>query len=149
MKKILFCLLFFVAGVSYAQNKYALKVKELLLLNNPQIALTSKLLFVAKEVGANDQLKKEIQRTSKVYEVAKLDGGKKGLVSVVIVKDLQEELMLKKEGLHNVFFIRASELQDIKEEGSLPILFNSENSIIAESIPSHELFSTINNLITR
>ncbi len=149
MKKIFFSLLFVIASLSYAQNKLAVKVKDVLMSNYPQLALTNKLLLVVKEAGTNDQLKKELQRTSKVYEVAKLDGGKKGLVSVVIVNDLQEELMLKKEGLTNVYFIRSSDLQDCREEGTLPILYSNENTILAESIPSHEIFTTINHLITR
>ena len=98
----------------------------------------------------------DLNNTGTVFNHAKLKGGDKGVIGVVICldnDDITSNITLKKDGVTNLIVIHASELSSLQELGkkssSYNIIFDSNGNVIFENLAANSIFNSIRNLITR
>lgn len=98
----------------------------------------------------------DLNSAIEVFKNAKLKGGNKGIIGVIICLDNDEitsNIALTKEGVKNVIIVNASELSSFPElsqkASSYNIVFDSNGNMIFENLASNSIFNSIRNLITR
>jgi len=98
----------------------------------------------------------ELNKACHVFKNAKLKGGNKGIIGILICTDTDEvtaNITLKKEGITNVIVMKTSELASFpglsKKQSSYNIVFDSNGNVIYENLASNSVFNSIRNLITR
>jgi hypothetical protein len=91
-----------------------------------------------------------------VYQNAKLKGGNKGILGVLICNDNDEvaaNIALKKDGINNVIVVNASQLNSFpdlsKKSSSYNAVYDMNGNMIYENLASNTIFDSIRNLITR
>jgi hypothetical protein len=150
MRKITSLVLLLFAGYIGAQTERVGKIKEMLQGQFPALVLEDKLLFVASEVNGKtysiDELS-ELNRTAGVYEFAKLKGGSKGLICVLIVKDSSREIELNKNGISKVLKLKIPQGNPIELEK--PVFVQADGSEKIQALDEVKIFKTVNALITR
>jgi hypothetical protein len=110
-------------------------------------------LFLLHSASANlDQIQNitndELEKTAKVYANAKLKGGKKGLVCVVIAENIDQVIALKKT-LKYCYVINKTEVEKIDLNERSTMIIDSEGNISKNQIQSNAIYSTVQSLITR
>lgn len=150
MRKITSLILLLCAGYIGAQTNRAEKVKDILQVQFPALVLEDKLIFVASEVNGKtysmDELS-ELNRTAGVYEFAKLKGGSKGIICVLIVKDASREIELNKNGISKVLKLKMPQGNSIELE--TPVFIQSDDSEKVNGLDDVKIFKAVNALITR
>jgi hypothetical protein len=91
-----------------------------------------------------------------VYQNAKLKGGNKGMLGVLICSDNDEvtaNIAIKKDGIKNVIVVNSSQLNSFPELSKKPSSYNAvydmNGKMIYENLASNSVFDSIRNLITR
>jgi hypothetical protein len=150
MRKVISLVLMLCAGYIGAQSNKAEKVKEILNTRFPLMNLENKLVFVASETddkhySINDLT--ELNKTASVYEFAKLKGGSKGILCVLLIKDTAREIELNKNGFSNIIKIKVDESKDLTLDK--PLFINADGSEREHTSFEVKIFKTVNALITR
>lgn len=152
MKKTLIIVFALLASLCNAQEDIYQKVNAFLKQNNPDLIIQNKVLVVN---FANPQQKdaggvyKSLEKTGSVYQVAKLKGGRNGVICVTVVKDSQEEIALNKLGYKHIYVINGSQLENTDTKGIDNITFDSMGKVVYKNLESNKIFEAINHLITR
>lgn len=149
MKKILALLFLFCFSKHYAQSEISKQVKEALNQKYADLVLDNKLLVVNHAASLSDatqqKINSELEKTGNVYQNAKLKGGRKGVVCVMIVDNTDQEIAFKKS-IKNCFLIKAS---DIALTTSKTIIIDSEGTIVFDNVDASKIYSSVHSLITR
>jgi len=150
MKRITLLLLLFLANHYFGQNSFE-KIKNELMKNHPEVLLDNKIIIV-NYWSVNDQSNKEanleLNKTVTVFEHAKLKGGKKGVIGVIVCSDSNKtgvEVSLNKGNLLKPYLLGG----DFSESVNKNIVYDAEGNIVYKNLSASELFDSIQQLITR
>jgi hypothetical protein len=152
MKKLLVLLMLLFIGNTKAQESLRSKLNLILNQKYNEVITDNKLLLLHSASANLDQTEnntnEELERTAKVYANAKLKGGKKGLVCVVIAENTDQVIALKKT-LKYCYVINKADVEkiDLKERSTM--IIDSEGNISNDQIQSNAIYSTVQSLITR
>jgi hypothetical protein len=140
--------------VAPAQEDLCKKVKDLLVERNPGIAISGKLIAVNFS-SPGDALSREanraFDRTFQTYRVAKLSGGRQGMIAVTIVKAESQrdaEIAISGDGLSNIVALSEQYFR-LPEEGKKNIVFDAGCSVVYRDLAAGEIYESIQKLITR
>jgi len=93
----------------------------------------------------------EFEKVAKIYQVARLKGGRLGLLVVLVnLNDpvAEADIALGKDGVVKALSLRASEVGTAQPAGT-NFIFDSSGQQVGTNIPAEQLFNSINQLITR
>lgn len=93
----------------------------------------------------------EFERVAKVYQVAKLNGGRQGLLVVLINTNesgMEVELALEKDGITKAITLQAKDLESVYPAGTNFVFDSAGRQILGSLLPEH-IFNSINQLIIR
>jgi hypothetical protein len=157
MKHIIFSFALLVLTTSLrSQNSQLFNgVKQILLTRHPEVQLEDKLIAVNFWSVSDETSRKAnaaFEKACSTYSVAKLKGGKKGLVVILLNKDNLDDLSvisLNKEGIKCCYSFKLSDLQkqSLSEPGNL--VFNANGDLLFSNLSVDQIFSSIHSLITR
>jgi len=157
MKYIVFSFaLLFLSNSIRSQNEQLFKgLKQTLQTRHPEVQLEDKLIAVNFWSVSDESSRKanaSFEKACSTYSVAKLKGGKKGLVVILINKDDLDDLSvisLNKEGITCCYSFKLSDLQkqSLGEPGNL--VFNANGDLLFSNLNPEQIFPSIHSLITR
>jgi hypothetical protein len=152
MKKLFVLLMVLFFGNIKAQESLRSKLNLILNQKYNEVITDNKLLLL-HNASANIDLtqsntNEELEKTAKVYANAKLKGGKKGLVCVVIAENTDQVIALKKN-LKFCYVINRTDLEKIDLNKRSTMIIDSEGNISKNQIQSNAIYSTVQSLITR
>lgn len=155
MKKLIVALFFIsFSALSSAQTDLFKTLKQLARENHPEINFEDKLVaynvWNINDAGSRE-LNRAFEKAAATYESAKLKGGKKGLVVILVNKDnLSPEAMIivSKDGLSKSVNLKQSEVGEIKPASSNAV-FDSEGRMIYQDLAAGDVLNSVHNLITR
>lgn len=151
MKKSYLILFVLLSGLITAQDNLYKKIKERLKAEHPEIKTENKLLVVnfwSVEDAVSREANMQLNKAYTAYEFAKLKGGLKGMIGVMI--SLNEEISLnditigKDKVNKNISMISTG----LDAGNHKCIVFDSNGNVVKENAGT-ELFKEINQLITR
>ena len=90
-----------------------------------------------------------LEKTGNVYQVAKLKGGRSGVICVTVVKNAQAEVVLNKKGYDHILVINSEQLGALETTGIDNITFNDKGEVVYKNLESTKIYEAINQLITR
>ena len=151
MRRVALMLLIFLSVKFVAQENLFMKVKERLKAEHPELKLDNKLIVInvwsAQDKQSRD-LNGELNKAYTIYEYAKLKGGSRGMIGVMISTDedfnLNEVALTKDNNSKNVAMVS----NGLNVSGLKNIIYASDGSVIQKNIDSG-LFQKVNQLITR
>ena len=152
MKQLLIIAFALVVNLCNAQDEIYQKVNTFIKQNHPELITQSKILvvnFVNPSQSDDKGVHKSLEKTGSVYEVAKLKGGRNGVICVTVVKDAQSQIALNKQGHKHIHVINGSQLQNLDTNGIDNITFNSNGEVVYKNLESNKIYEAINQLITR
>lgn len=146
--KLIYILLF-IANFCIAQN-----IDSKLLLNETKSHLVNteiknKLVIVCALSNVSSQLDylKELNRTVNVFQNAKLKDGSRGIIGIVFVSNIENQIAINKLALSNLKVI----LSDKKEisENEFSALISPNGNLLNKNISQEQIYSTVQSRITR
>lgn len=151
MKKKLLILFVLLAGLATAQDQLYKKIKERLKAEHPEIKTENKLIVV-NFWTAEDALSREaniqLNKAFAAYEFAKLKGGTKGMIGVMVSLNEDQSLIDitcgKDKVTKNISLVSKGMLIGERKN----IIYNSNGEMMKENFGT-EIFKEINQLITR
>lgn len=160
MKKIIFLLSWFVFSTINLQSQTSdYNVLTSYIQTHTKLSTENKIIAV-NFWSANNKPSRDanvdLKSTCDVFKNAKLKGGSKGMIAIVICldnDDVAADITLKKDGVHQIITINASELSQTsllskKTEGN-NVIFDSNGVVVNENFSTTTFFESIRNLITR
>jgi hypothetical protein len=154
-KLFLLITLFFLQLNSQSQNDLQQKIKQLIQEKHPELDLSNKLIgcviWSIKDEESRNQ-NKSFEKTVNVFEHAKLKGGSKGIVILSVNREnLNSEatLVLENDHILKLIPLKLEELNGLNKSSVQNIVFNSDGIEVYRDLPSSQIFSSINKLITR
>ena len=152
MKKLLFLSLLFAGNILSAQQNLFEKIKIELKNQYPEINVENKIIII-NTWSVNDaksrEVNAEINKSVNTFEFAKLKGGSKGVIAVVVNTDNDhnmEEITLKKDKIVKPFALTLDNSLLVTVSN---IVYDSQGKEIYKDLQPAQLFSSIQNLITR
>lgn len=156
MKKlalIMFAIVF--ASSVNAQSDLYFKIGTFLQKAYPEIITSNKLIAI--NIWNVDNLEsresnKSFEKAYKIYEYAKLKGGSRGFISILINKDNLSNIAsiaILKDGIKKSLSLKIDELEALKNADFLNIVFDSDGKVVYKNLPSSKVFESVNQLITR
>jgi len=151
MKKSFLLFFILLSSVITAQDNLYKKIKERLKAEHPEIKTENKLLVVnfwSVEDAHSREANVQMNKAYTAYEYAKLKGGLKGMIGVMI--SLNEEISLnditigKDKVTKNISMVSSG----LDAGNHKCIVYDSNGNVVKESTGT-ELFKEINQLITR
>jgi len=151
MKKSFLLFFILLSSVVTAQDNLYKKIKERLKAEHPEIKTENKLLVVnfwSIEDANSREANVQMNKAYTAYEYAKLKGGLKGMIGVMI--SLNEEISLnditigKDKVTKNISMVSYG----LDAGNHKSIIYDSNGNVVKESAGT-ELFKEINQLITR
>lgn len=139
----------FIANFCIAQN-----IDSKLLLNETKSHLVNteiknKLVIVCALSNVSSQLDylKELNRTVNVFQNAKLKDGSRGIIGIVFVSNIENQIAINKLALSNLKVI----LSDKKEisENEFSALISPNGNLLNKNISQEQIYSTVQSRITR
>lgn len=151
MKKTMLILLVLLTVLATAQDNLYKKIKDRLRAEHPELKTENKLLVVnfwSAEDALSREANQQLNKAYSTYEFAKLKGGLKGMIGVMI--SLNEEISLNditigKDKVNKNISLTTSGLDAGNHKC---IIYDSNGNVVKESTGT-ELFKEINQLITR
>lgn len=150
MKKVIIVLLTVWSYSLSGQSVQVSEIKNAITSKFNTVTLENKIVFIASELNGKmfeQEDLKELEKTASVYEFAKLKGGVKGIVCVLIVKDAAREIELNKLGIQKVYKLQEKDATKLNLEN--PVFINAQDEIQNHNSSSIKIFGTVNRLITR
>ncbi|MBK9283385.1 MAG: hypothetical protein IPM51_03610 [Sphingobacteriaceae bacterium] len=151
MKKIGLITLILISSILSAQDNLYTKIKERLKAEHPEINLENKLIAVnvwsAQDKTSRD-MNAELNKAYSIYEFAKLKGGSRGMIGVLV--SLNEDLSLNDITLTKDKTEKAISVvsNGLNVSGIKNVIFDSEGTVIQKNLEAG-LFKQINQLVTR
>jgi hypothetical protein len=152
MKKTLIVAFILFAGLCGAQNDLYQKISSFLKQNDPSLIVQSKILvinFVNPDQNGDKSVYSSLEKAASVYQVAKLKGGRNGVICVTVVKDSKAEIALNKQGYTHIQVLNAEQLGNLDAAGVDNITFNAMGEVVYKNLESNKIYEAINQLITR
>ncbi|MBA3665698.1 MAG: hypothetical protein H0W61_16055 [Bacteroidetes bacterium] len=152
MKKIIIIFFCFFASNFLAQDNLFVKVKEQLKKQHPELQIENKLIVInvwSSNDAESRNANAELNKTASTFEYAKLKGGRRGMIAVVINSDESENLSVITLGKDKITKAIALSKADLDVSAVKTVAFDSDGNKVYSSIPSKDIFSSIQKLITR
>lgn len=152
MKKTLIMAFVLFTGLCSAQNEIYQKVSSFIKQNNSSLIVQNKILVVNfnnPDQTSDKGVYSSLEKAGSVYEVAKLKGGRNGVVCVTVVKDAQAEITLNKKGYEHILVINGEQLGKLETAGIDNVTFNDKGEVVYKNLESTKIYEAINQLITR
>jgi len=148
MKNIIYILFTLFSVNVFGQQALYNKVNEVLVNKGfNSTSLDNKLTAISYYNGSVN-LAKELDKTMSVYQYAKLKGGKKGIVVVMIVDNIDQQIQLEKLGYTHSIKIVKSELGDVIPDVTT-VVYNSDGQVVLKDKKEGEVYTSVQQLITR
>lgn len=151
-KKTLIIAFVLFIGLCSAQNEIYQKVSTFIKQNNSEMVVQNKILvinFNNLDQGKDKGGYASLEKTGNVYQVAKLKGGRSGVICVTVVKNAQAEVVLNKKGYDHILVINSEQLGALETTGIDNITFNDKGEVVYKNLESTKIYEAINQLITR
>lgn len=152
MKKLFLLFIVFCFGTIKAQDALRNNINLVLSQKYNDINTTNKLLLVHRVSSAQEQSKNditsELEKTTKVYANAKLKGGAKGMICVVIAENTNQVIALKKS-LNHCQVISADDLENANLKENTTMIIDNNGNVTHDHVQANSIYSTIHSLITR
>lgn len=138
-----------------AQTDVYVKLKKAIQASHPEIMLENKIIaFNIWSVSEQEsrEANKSFEKSYKVFEVARLKGGSKGIVVVLVNTDnlsIQATIQLGKDGVSKSISLKGEDLTEITDTHNTNMIFDSNGNELYRNLPSGTIFRTFQNLITR
>lgn len=152
-------LLLFILGIAFcssflqAQTDFYSRVKTLIKQTHPELTLDNKLLAI-NVWQMNDETSREcnknFEKVYNVYRAARLKGGLKGVVVVVISLDNlspASTIAMNKDGVVNTLAFKAEDIGSGLDFEN--VVFDSSGNEVYKDLRPSVVFSSIQQLITR
>lgn len=121
---------------------------------------TSDKLLVLKPISADPSTEeleglKELNRSLEVFKYARLKGGERGAIGVLLCNGSPSilRITLKRHGIHEPLLLFCSYEEWNKRFSSIPdtgyLLFDKNGKVLNSGLSSRDLFTTLHNRITR
>lgn len=151
MRKLSLILFFSaITTILNAQSDLFLKVKKAIQENHPEISLQNRLIGVniwSANNAESREANKQFNSVYKIYEFAKLQGGRKGLICVTINKEGDAaSIILNKDGATKLIQLNNFDVSAITNSN---FVFDEQGTEVYKNISSEKIFESINKLITR
>lgn len=152
MKKAFLFVLVATVKTMLAQDPLYTKICQRIKAEQPELRTENKIMVVnVWDPSSQESRKKNVQLNNAytTYEFAKLKGGSKGMIAVLIciVPDInQQEIVLGKDKVSKAIRIADSRAFGVTETGNY--FFDSNGNIMSKNV-AVDLFREINQLITR
>jgi hypothetical protein len=151
---IAFAAVFYAAFFS-AQTDAYVKLKKAIELSHPEISTENKLIAFniwSLADPESREVNKSFEKVYHTYQYAKLKGGRQGIVVVVISKDNLSGtavITLHKDGVDKSVSVKAEDLPEISDGAATNMVFDSNGNEVYRNLPAAQVFSEIQQLITR
>jgi hypothetical protein len=159
MKKVSFLVLFiaFINVLNSQTSEYFSLVSYIQdhLQQNTQNRLIAVSVWTPSDKNSRD-VNSQLNEACYVFQNAKLKGGNKGIIGLIICNDADEvsaNIILKKDNISNLIVVNASQLSSFPELSKKPssynAVYNMNGEKVYENLQSNTVFDSIRNLITR
>lgn len=151
MKKNLLIVLVFMSTVVVSQEAFYQKIKESITQQYPTLKLENKLIVIntwAESDIDSRKMNAGVDKAYATYEYAKLKGGTKGMIGVIVCRDQNNNIGI---ALNRDKIGKAISLKNISPEdlaGFSNVIFDSKGEIVKKNIAG-DIFEEIHTLITR
>jgi hypothetical protein len=138
-----------------AQTGAYVQLKKAIELSHPEISTENKLIAFNIWSLADPESReanKSFEKVYHTYEYAKLKGGRRGIVVVMISKDNLSGtavITLHKDGVDRSVSVKAEDLPEISAGAATNMVFDSNGNEVYRNLPAGKVFSEIQQLITR
>lgn len=150
-----FALLVFGTGLHSQNSQMCKEIKQALQNRHPELQLEDKILAVNFWSVSDENSRKAnaaFEKACSTYVVAKLKGGRKGLVVVLVNKDNLNDfsvVSLNKEGIKCCYSFQLSDLPEQSLNASKNQVFDANGNLLFSNLNPEQIFSSIHSLITR
>ncbi len=154
MKKILLGLFAMCCMALNSQSESYDRLVRVLRETNPALDLNNKIIVVNPwSISGTESrdLNKAFGNAQSTFQVAKLKGGRAGMVVValnMVDKDPEARITLKKDGTENLILLQSDELKNDPAFQNNKV-FDSNGQVIYSGLESAGVFNAIQKLITR
>lgn len=152
MKKIFLLFIVFCFSTIKAQDALRNNINLVLSQKYSDINTTNKLLLVHRVSSSQEQSKNditnELEKTTKVYANAKLKGGTKGMICVVIAENTNQVIALKKN-LKYCQVLSEDDFESSTLKAFTTTVIDANGNITNDHVQAKSIYSTIQSLITR
>lgn len=163
MKKLFVFILILFFNSSYCQSIDYNKITSVLQAKFPEINFNNKLLTItvwSSSDAESREMNKEMLKTYKTYQGARLSGGLKGMIFISISTDNQEVnyTIATKKDLDNYEYVlcdfnsfeKIGLLSELGIDSSVKnMVFNTSGTQLFKNIETNQIFITFNKLTTR
>jgi hypothetical protein len=138
-----------------AQTDLYTTLKKTIEFSGPEINMDNKL--IAFNVWSTDdeqsrETNKNFEKAYTVYEHARLKGGRRGILVVLVNKDNLSGtavITLHKDGVTKCISVKAEDIPEISATANKNMVFDSSGNEVYANLPAASVFSKIQQLITR
>jgi hypothetical protein len=155
MKRKFFTLALLVTGLfSIAQVDLHNKIIHYLKIYHPEIPTANKIIavnFWSIDNNTSREANKSFEKVYSTFEHSKLRGGANGIIVLSINKDnLSTEAIIAttRDAVKKLIKAKDEEIEDLEWTTS-NVLFDSNGNVIYKDLPPGEIFTTVQQLITR
>lgn len=138
-----------------AQTDAYVKLKKAIELAHPEISTENRLIaynmWSVSDAESRDA-NKSFEKVYRTYEYARLSGGRRGIVVLVVNKDNltgTAVITLHKDGVDKCLSVKAEDLPEISAGAATNMVFDSNGNEVYRDLPAASVFSSIQKLITR
>lgn len=155
MRNLLLFLFILICFGLQAQTGLFAKLRSVISLTHPEINIDDKILALnlwSIDDAGSREANKSFDKAYSVYEFAKLKGGTRGIVVVAVNKDNlsgMATITFGKDGIRKVISLGIESFSEIDFKSLSNIIFDSSGNEIHKNLNSAEIFSSVNQLITR
>jgi hypothetical protein len=155
MKKLFIPILFaLLSNFVNAQTDLFFEVKKIISETRSEISTENKLIALScwklQDLESRDA-NKAFEKAYKIYEYAKLKGGLRGIVVVIVNQDKLQNMTniaITKDGITKSISLKSEDLKS-SFNNNFNVVFDSNGKTIYKNLSSSKVFESISNLITR
>jgi hypothetical protein len=138
---------------AFSQDELYGQIRRVLALKQPDLVTSSRLIAFNSWSAADAEgreINKELDKTYKTFEFAKLKGGQKGMVAVSICTDGQAGSLtvLNNDGVRKLIPLTTEDIKKL-DAGLKNGVFDSSGQFVYKNLEPGEMFTSVQKLITR
>jgi hypothetical protein len=143
------------AGTVNAQNPVFLKIRAILAEKHPEVNFNEKLIAYSAWTLDDQESRKtnaDFGKTTGIFRVARLKGGRMGMVGVSVCLDASKATALTTLSYDGVTELIVIDFADLRRElkgAPANMIFDAEGRELYRGLSSGQVFEAVNNLITR
>ena len=153
---ILFLSLLFLSSGFRAQTPAIIEeVKTRLLAQHPELDVEEKLVAIniwSSSDKNSRECNKAFEQVCSTYAYARLEGGRRGVLLVLLNKENLDEMALLavgKDGLVCSYSLKASDIASVSDLPKKNIVYNSKGETVYTNLSTDQVFTSFQSLITR